>query len=176
LHDVLGFSQAEVAEALDISGPSVNSLLFRARQAVRPRGSDPVVARSDPRLDDLLERYVRAWRLADVDEFVRLVAEDVRFSMPPLKEWFDGRPAVTAFVDAAIFAADRPRGVPLRQGWCNEQPAFATYEPGPDGSLCLSGLQVLEVREIGGQLLVAEIISYRNPVLAARCGFPTEFA
>jgi RNA polymerase sigma-70 factor (ECF subfamily) len=176
LHDVLGFNQAEVAEALDISGPSVNRLLFRARQAVRPRGSAPPVTRSDPRLNDLLERYLRAWQLADIDEFVKLVAEDVRFSMPPLKEWFDGRQAVTAFVEAAIFAAARPYGVALRPGWCNQQPAFATYEPGPDGTLCLSGLQVLEVREIGENPLVAEIISYRNAVLAARCGFPEDFA
>src|ERR1700722_6328162 len=88
LHDVLGFTHGEVADALDISASGVNSLLFRARQAARPRASMPDL--TDPRVQDLLERYLEAWHLADIDAFVALVAEDVRFSMPPLREWFDG--------------------------------------------------------------------------------------
>jgi RNA polymerase sigma-70 factor (ECF subfamily) len=170
LHDVLGFTQAEVAEALDTTVIGVNSLLFRARQAARPRDAALLTA-SDPRLSDLLARYVQAWRLADIDAFVKLVADDVRFSMPPLTEWFDGRDAVVAFIANAVFAPAGPSGVPLRPGWCNGQPAFATYEPAPDGSVVVGGLQVLEVRERHGQPLVTDIVSYRDPELAIRCGF-----
>jgi RNA polymerase sigma-70 factor (ECF subfamily) len=174
LHDVLGFSQAEVAEALEISGAGVNSLLFRARQAARPRHDTPLVAPSDPRLQRLLQRYVEAWQLADIGEFIQLVADDIRFSMPPLSAWFEGRDAVGAFVDNAVFAGARPFGIPLRAGWCNGQPAFATYEPGPDGRLVAGGLQILEVREHGGAVEVTDIVSYRDGALAIRCGFPAE--
>jgi len=78
LHDVLGFTQGEVAVALDISAASTNSLLYRARQAARPRGPENSLNVSDPRAQDLLERYLEAWHLADIDAFVALVAEDVR--------------------------------------------------------------------------------------------------
>ena len=61
LHDVLGFTQGEVAEALGTSAASINSLLFRARQAARPRGPQAPPAISDPRVQDLLERYLEAW-------------------------------------------------------------------------------------------------------------------
>src|SRR5262249_31380306 len=75
--DVLGFSQAEVSEALAVSTSAVNSLLSRARQRVRTAAA-PQLPISDPRVQQLLERYVRAWRLADIDAFVELIAEDVR--------------------------------------------------------------------------------------------------
>src|ERR1700758_2821615 len=37
LHDVLGFTHAEVAEVLEVSATAVNSLLSRARESVRGR-------------------------------------------------------------------------------------------------------------------------------------------
>ncbi len=172
LHDVIGFNQAEVAEALDISPGGVNSLLFRARQAARPRDNAPLLTANDPELHVFLRRYIEAWRLADINAFVQLVADDIRMSMPPLTEWFDGRVAVVTFVENAIFAAARPYGVTLRQGWCNAQPAFAVYEPGADGSLTVSGLQILEVRQREQRTLITDVISYRDTGLAVRCGFP----
>jgi RNA polymerase sigma-70 factor (ECF subfamily) len=170
LHDVLGFSHAEVAESLGISTSAVNSLLSRARERVRTAAPQPPI--SDPRVQQFLERYVRAWRLADIDAFVELIAEDVRFSMPPLAAWFDGRAAVAAFTETAIFAPSRPHGVQLRPGSCNGQPAFATYEPAEDGRLVAGGLQVLQLGEVDGQILVTALVSYRDPALAARCGLP----
>ncbi len=172
LHDVLGFTQGEVSDALGINAPSVNSLLFRARQAARPRGSPASPDISDSRVQDLLKRYVEAWHLADIDAFVALVAEDVRLSMPPMREWFDGVAAVAQFVEEAIFSAARPYGVTMRAGHCNGQPAFAVYQPGPDGSLVASGLQVLTITEEKGRPLVTDIVSYRAPELVVRCGLP----
>ena len=176
LHDVLGFTQAEVADVLDMTGSSVNSLLFRAREVTHPHRDGQEVEISDPRMRELLDRYVRAWRLADISAFVEVVADDVRFSMPPLREWFDGRPAVAAFTENAIFAAARPYGVTLRSGSCNGQPAFAILAPDPDGHMVASGLQIIDVRERDGQPLVTAIVSYRDPDLATRCGFPRETA
>jgi hypothetical protein len=100
------------------------------------------------------------------------VTEDVRFSMPPMSAWFDGRDAAAEFIDRAIFAAARPHGVTLRAGWCNGQPAFATYEPDGAGRLAATGLQVLQLGEAGGQPLITALVSYRDPALAARCGLP----
>jgi RNA polymerase sigma-70 factor (TIGR02960 family) len=165
LHDVLGFSQAEVAESLEMTPSSVNSLLHRARLAARP--PDEVPPPADDQLSELLARYIDAWRRADIEAFVSLVADDIRLSMPPMRAWFSGRDAVAAFVEHAIFAAARPYGVTLVAGTCNLQPALASYQPDASGAMALSGVQVLEVRG-----LVTDITSYRDPEVAARCGFP----
>jgi RNA polymerase sigma-70 factor (TIGR02960 family) len=172
LHDVLGFSHRETADVLAVSLPAVNSLLSRARDTVRASSGAPVPDVTSPQVRTLLDRYVRAWQLADIDAFVQLVTEDVRFSMPPMSAWFDGRDAAAQFIDSAIFAAARPHGVTLRAGWCNGQPAFATYEPDGAGRLAATGLQVLQLGEVNGEPLITALVSYRDPALAARCGLP----
>jgi RNA polymerase sigma-70 factor (ECF subfamily) len=110
--------------------------------------------------------------MADIDALVELIAEDVRFSMPPLAAWFAGRAAVAVFVETAIFAAARPHGVQLMPGSCNGQPAFGTYQPDERGRLAASGLQVLQLGEVDGQILITALVSYRDPALAVRCGLP----
>jgi RNA polymerase sigma-70 factor (TIGR02960 family) len=174
LHDVLAFSHEEVAEVLGTSTTAVNSLLSRARVTVRGHAGLPESSNSDPRVQQLLERYLRAWRLADIDGFVLLVAEDIRFSMPPLTAWFQGRAAVAAFIEEAIFAPARPHGIHLEAGMCNGQPAFATYEPDAEGRLVVSGLQVLQLASTSGQPLITALVSYRDPAVAIRCGMPAE--
>ena len=170
LHDVLAFTHAEVGEVLGTSTTAVNSLLSRARETVRASAGTPQPSISEPRVQQLLERYLRAWQLADIEEFVLLVTEDIRFSMPPLTTWFAGREAVSGFIEEAVFAAARPHGIHLEAGSCNGQPAFATYEPNADGRLAVSGLQILQLADIGGQPLITAVASYRDPVLAIRCG------
>lgn len=101
---------------------------------------------------------------------MQVIAEDIRFSMPPLTAWFDGRDAVAPFLETAVFGPARPTGVTLRPGRCNGQPAFATYEPDGQGGLAASGLQVPRLAEAEGQPLIAAVVSYRDPALAIRCG------
>jgi RNA polymerase sigma-70 factor (ECF subfamily) len=172
LHDVLAFTHEEVAEVLGTSTSAVNSLLSRARETVRANAGAPQSAIDDPRVRQLLERYLTAWRMADIDGFVVLVTEDIRLSMPPLAAWFQGRDAVAAFVEEAIFAPARPHGIHLEAGTCNGQPAFATYERDAAGHLAVSGLQVLQLAETGGQPLITAVVSYRDPAIAIRCGMP----
>jgi RNA polymerase sigma-70 factor (ECF subfamily) len=170
LHDVVGFTHAEVCEALDLTPAAVNSLLFRAREAARPRPEHIDIG--DAQLRALLVRYLDAWRLADMDAFLAVVSDDVRLSMPPLPGWYDGRAAVGEFLERFVFAAARPYGILLQPGWCNGQPAFATYEPNEEGVLVASGVQVLDVEDRDGHMLVTAIASYRDPELARACGFP----
>jgi RNA polymerase sigma-70 factor (ECF subfamily) len=175
LHDVLAFTHAETGEVLGVGTTAVNSLLSRARESVRVTAGRPQPDISEPRVRELLDRYVRAWQLADIDGFVRLIAEDIRFSMPPLTAWFEGRDAVAAFTENAVFAPARPHGIRLRAGSCNGQPAFATYEPDGQGRLVVSGLQVLQIADVAGAPLIAALVSYRDPALAIRCGLPPEW-
>jgi RNA polymerase sigma-70 factor (ECF subfamily) len=172
LHDVLAFTHEEVGEVLGVSTSAVNSLLSRARESVRATAGSPQPGISEPRVQQLLERYIQAWQLADIDGLVQLISEDVRLSMPPLTAWYDGREAVSAFIENAIFAPARPHGVRLQAGRCNGQPAFATYEPDGQGRLVASGLQVLQLAEVDGQPLITTLVSYRDPALAIRCGLP----
>ena len=105
LREVLGFSAAEVAEALDTSVASVNSALQRLREIV--------------------ERYIDALGRDDVDAVVELLADDAAWSMPPLASWFRGVEDVAGFL---------ARG-PLSGEWrwrrlattANGQPAVAAY-------------------------------------------------
>jgi hypothetical protein len=147
-------------------------LVTLARGSVRATAGEPQPSITVPRVQQLLQRYLRAWELADIDGFVQLVSEDVRFSMPPLTAWFEGRDAVAAFIENAIFAPARPHGVPLRAGSCNGQPAFATYEPDSQGHLVISGLQILQLGNLQGRPLITALVSYRDPALAIRCGLP----
>ncbi|HET6208967.1 MAG TPA: RNA polymerase subunit sigma-70 [Jatrophihabitans sp.] len=172
LHDVLGFSHGEVAEVLEISPGAVNSLLSRARETVRRDAGDRQPASTDPLVQDLLRRYLRAWRLADIDGLLGVVTDDVALSMPPALDRFDGSAAVAAFVEAVIFGPSRPAGVAVWPGSCNGQPAVANYWPDASGSLVVAGVQILQLAMVDGSPLVAEIVSYRDPDLAVRCGFP----
>ncbi|MCK2244513.1 MULTISPECIES: sigma-70 family RNA polymerase sigma factor [unclassified Crossiella] len=153
LREVLGFSAAEVAGQLDSSVASVNSALQRARKVIdsaaptqqtvlRELGEDSVAA--------LAARWTEAWQLGDVEAIVAMLAEDARYSMPPLPEWYRGRDAIRAFLLDG----------PLRYGWrflpaaANGQLAFGTYmweeaasqyRPGGLDILTLQGDRVAEV-------------------------------
>ncbi|HEY3841071.1 MAG TPA: RNA polymerase subunit sigma-70, partial [Bryobacteraceae bacterium] len=86
LVEVLGWSAAEVAETLDLSVPSVNSALQRARSTVAARAPAETGALS-PVQTRLVEKYVDAFHRYDVDALVSLLREDATFSMPPYCLW-----------------------------------------------------------------------------------------
>jgi hypothetical protein len=71
-----------------------------------------------------------------------------------------------------IFAPARPLGIALRPGWCNGQPAFASYEPDGAGRLAATGLHVLELGEVDGEPVVTALVCYRDAAIALRCGLP----
>jgi RNA polymerase sigma-70 factor (ECF subfamily) len=147
LADVLGWSAIEVAAVLDASVASVNSALQRARanQATRDHDARPV-AMTDEHQRNLLERYVRAWESADLERFVALLKEDAIYSMPPWREWYQGRRSIGDFFGAVWPAY---RGFRLLPVGANLQPAFALYSLGAEGRWNAHSIQLLALDEGG---------------------------
>jgi RNA polymerase sigma-70 factor (TIGR02960 family) len=118
LRDVLDFSAAETAESLDTTVAAVNSSLQRARQTIQqrvPPGSQQseLQALGTDGVRQLVSALVAAWESADVPALLHLLTEDVRFTMPPLPAWFDGREDVGRFFAERVFATPwrlLPRG------------------------------------------------------------------
>ena len=105
LRDVLGFSGAEVATALQTTPASVYSALQRAHETVDhrlPELSQQATLSSlgDARQREIVERYVQAWERHDVGAIVAMLTESVTVAMPPTATWYRGREAVEAFLRA----------------------------------------------------------------------------
>jgi RNA polymerase sigma-70 factor (TIGR02960 family) len=167
LREVLGFSAAEVAAQLDTSPASVNSALQRARKVIGSAGpTQQAVLRDLGReaTGAIVSRWSDAWQAGDVDAIVALLADDARYSMPPLPQWYRGREEIRAFL----------AGGPLRSRWrfrpatANGQLAFGTYLwDDAAGAYVPGGLDVLTLR--GGQ--VAEVTAFLT-VDFSRFGLP----
>ncbi len=125
---------------------------------------------NDPEVKALLERYIRAWRLTDIAEFLETVSDDVRMSMPPLRNWYLGSADVTAFIRNAIFDQTGGRGVLMQAGIVNGQTAVATYMPTAGGQWTISGLQVLDVDD--ETKLIVSITSFLDPAIAQALWVP----
>jgi ketosteroid isomerase-like protein len=71
----------------------------------------------------IVTRWIEAWHAGDVDAIVAMLADDVRYSIPPMPEWYHGLDDVRAFL---------LRG-PLQSRWrflpttANGPLAFGTY-------------------------------------------------
>jgi RNA polymerase sigma-70 factor (TIGR02960 family) len=163
LRDVLGFRASEVAEILDSSEESVTSALKRARHAIESRLAEtaPGPAPSSEVEEELLARLIEAFEANDVDGFVALLRDDVRFAMPPLPFEYCGLPAVSrAFAVSA--AHDPPRRRRLIPTHANRQPAFGMYVEDPgSGRFHATGVWVLT---IAGDR-IAEITRFETSVL-----------
>jgi RNA polymerase sigma-70 factor (ECF subfamily) len=161
LRDVLGWRASETASLLDGSVASVNSALQRARETLRSRLPAhrlewTVEARPTERELALLRRYMTAVERADLSAVAALLAEDVRATMPPYREWFQGRAEVMA-----ALATSWDAGSELYVGRfrmlatvANGQPAAAAYVRRPGeaefrafaiGALRIAGDEIVEL-------------------------------
>jgi RNA polymerase sigma-70 factor (ECF subfamily) len=170
LREVLEYSAAEVAEMLGTSVASVNSALQRAQKTVKERTPAAEVQRLDEQdLDDLLRRFVSAWERRDIAAMVSLLAEDARFTMPPLPAWFNGRRFVGMFFAERVFQTPW-RLQPLRG---NGQPGFACYmQQTGDDSFRPGGVVLLRLRDG----LIGSIDSFIDPAICRRFGMPEELS
>ena len=170
LAEVLEFSAAEIAEQLESSVPAVNSALQRARKTLAERGplrSQQAELGSLQAADQraLVDDFLRAWHGQDLSALLSLLTEDVRFIMPPLPAWFDGRHDVGRFFGERVFAMPW-RLVPQR---VNHQLGFACYSQPPGTSeLRLSAVNLLCLR--AGK--IAEIDAFLDSQLLGRLGLP----
>ena len=156
LREVLGFSAAEVAGQLDASPASVNSALQRARKVLdsaAPTQQTVLRDLGDEAVSAIVTHWADAWQVGDVDAIVAMLADDARYSMPPLPEWYRGRDAIRAFLLHGPLQS-RWRFVPAT---ANGQLAFGTYLWDDAAGLYVpGGLDVLTIR--GGQ--VAEVTAF----------------
>ena len=130
VRDVLGWSAAETAKLLDASVAAANSALQRARETLQKthvRGGEWAVSEPTTEEAAVVKRYVDALEQADVGAVAGLLAEDVRFWMPPDPEVVEGREAHQAQWVTA-FSMGEWRAVQTR---ANHMPAVACYLKAP---------------------------------------------
>jgi RNA polymerase sigma-70 factor (ECF subfamily) len=133
LRDVLGFRAREVAEMLDSSEPSVNSLLRRARAEFESRlpaaGRERAPLPNSKLERDVVGNFADAVEAGDIDAVIALLTDDAWVTMPPEPWEYQGPTAI------GVFLRDRElrRGAPLRlvPTRANTQPAFGCYLPVP---------------------------------------------
>jgi RNA polymerase sigma-70 factor (ECF subfamily) len=171
LRDVLGFSGAEVAEALKTSPASVYSALQRAHATLderRPDRSQQATLRSlgDEQLQAIVARYVDAWARSDVETIVDMLTETATLVMPPIPSWYRGRDAIERVLRRVVFVGTRSwRTVPTA---ANGQLALGTYELDSSGVYAAHGVTVLTLR---GEL-IDEISHFRTPSMVEYFGLP----
>ena len=139
LRDVLGCSAKETADVLETSVPSVNSALQRARSAMKEhlpaqRTEWPSDVDASAAERELLARFVEHSETPNPQAIKELLSEDVRFSMPPQPDVFEGRDAVIDGWVAGGFGTEAFGYLRCAVTRANRQPAVACYarRPGDD--------------------------------------------
>ena len=145
LRDVLGYHAEEVAEMLETSAHSVNSLLRRARAAFESRlpvaGRDRAPLPDSKRERDTVGRFADAIQTGDINGVVALLTEDAWLTMPPEPYEYQGPASIGAFLRDRTITRGAPLLVPTR---ANTQPAFGAYFPTPQTEIArLYGILVL---------------------------------
>jgi RNA polymerase sigma-70 factor, ECF subfamily len=172
LRDVLGFSAAETATALETSSVSVDSALQRAHKTVSerlPAQSQQQTLRliPDSELNALVERYLDAWERNDVDAVVALLSHDAKIAMPPLPGWYSGRDSIAEFLRRYPLS-DMHRWKMLPTS-ANGQPALAGYLWDDDAAAFMPNcLSILSLRERE----IEEVTAFLTPEAFRRFELP----
>jgi RNA polymerase sigma-70 factor, ECF subfamily len=176
LHDVLGWPAKQAASLLDGSVASVNSALQRARATLREHLPErrldwAPTARPTDEERAVLRRYMDVVERGDLSGVAKLLAEDVRTTMPPYPQWMQGREMVMAALTAS-WRPDSPvytgrfRLVPTG---ANRQPSAAAYVRGPgDSAYRATAIGVLRIQ--AGRIV--EITAFHDPSLFRAFGLP----
>lgn len=143
--DVLEMSGAETATLLGTSPASANSLVQRARAAMR--ASSSAEASPAEAVDEaLVRRYVEAHEHGDVDAIVAMLGDDVRVTMPPEPPCHGRAEATDLF--RYLLGPQRPGDWALVPTRANGMPATANYlrRPGEHTYQALS-IDVLDIHD-----------------------------
>ena len=154
MRDVLRWSAAEVADALETTVAAVNSALQRAHAQMKERGltEDTVEPDLSRAQQAMLEQYVDAFWRKDVDQIVRMLTHDAVWEMPPFTGWYVGADNIGRLIDGQCPGGTHD--MPMIRTIANGQPAFGLYMRQPDGTFRPFHLQVLDldgdrVRHVG---------------------------
>jgi RNA polymerase sigma-70 factor (TIGR02960 family) len=123
LRDVLGYSNAEVAELLDTTETAVKGALQRARAAV----AHPAAPGSEPdHVRALSRQFADAFVARDLDRLLGLLTDEAWLAMPPAPHEYVGPAAIASFLRVSSTWQDDVR-VRLVATGANRQPAFGCY-------------------------------------------------
>jgi len=125
LTQVLNWSAAETAEALDMSVAAVNSALQRARATLDTRNPSVVPRALSEEQQQLVARYVAAFEAYDVAALTKLLHEEATLSMPPYELWLQGLDSISAWL--LSFGLGCRGSILVRVEACGGTPAFAQY-------------------------------------------------
>jgi len=145
LRDVLEWSAAETAAALEMTVPAVTSALQRARATIadrRPPSSPP--SRYE---QQLLAGFIDAHERMDAEASLAMVREDIRITMPPNPVFYEGRARMRELFGQAREMGDW-RLIPA---WVNRMPAAVSYLRQP-GDTAFRPFKVDVLRAEGDQI------------------------
>ncbi|RKQ92721.1 RNA polymerase ECF family sigma subunit [Solirubrobacter pauli] len=170
LRDVLEWSAIETAEILDMSVPSANSALQRARATLKDRlpAHD---AEREPLSDEeqrLLQGFIATHESGDWSAAAELMREDIRVSMPPNPGVYEGRESLRPLIATAL-AMGEWRLVPTT---ANRMPCAASYLRRP-GDTVFRAFKLDVIRAGAGG--IAEITTFGS-ALFPQFGLPDELA
>ena len=133
LRDVLGYHAEEVAEMLETTAQSVNSLLRRARAAFESRlpaaGRERAPLTNSKRERDTVGRFADAIQTGDIESLVALLTDDAWLTMPPEPYEYQGPAAIGSFLSDRTITRGAPLLVSTR---ANTHPAFGATSHPPD--------------------------------------------
>ena len=125
LTQVLNWSAAETAEALDMSVAAVNSALQRARATLDTRNPAVVPRALSDEQRAIVERYVAAFEAYDVEALTKLLHEEATLSMPPYELWLQGHDEIVKWLLSFGIGCRGSVLVPVEAS--GGTPAFAQY-------------------------------------------------
>jgi RNA polymerase sigma-70 factor (ECF subfamily) len=162
LRDVLGWRAKDTAELLDTTVASVNSALQRARAGLKEhlpeRRSEWSASGGSASDRALVQRYMEVSEQGDAQALTAMMAEDLRFSMPPEPGVYVGRDSIVGFwVEGGFGDPERLGQMRCLLTSANLQPAVACYvrRPGEEGYRALA-VDLLTI--VDGE--IAEIITF----------------
>jgi len=156
MRDVLEWSAAETAAALDMTVAGVNSALQRAKATLREQPEQRFAQRTTQPSEDemaLLQRFIDAHERNDYSAQAELLREDVRVTMPPHPLRYDGVAALQPLMDRAA-SMGRWKLVPIV---ANRMPAAASYLRAP-GETTFKAFKIDVLRIADGR--IAEITTF----------------
>ena len=175
VRDVLGWPAADAAALLDTSVPAANSAVQRARALMRehlpPRRGDWPAGQPSAAERQLLQQFIDAHERYDPAAIARISATDIRVTMPPYPQVFQGLEGMTPLFERA-FGPGRDGEWRLRPTSANRMSAAGSYLQRPGDTVFRPfKLDVLRIEDG----LIAEITTF-GPASFPALGLPPSLA